>query len=62
MCKTFQYFRIIQHIQEFAHDKSHLLDYIISSKSDNFVSITHVSDFVSDHRALHGKLECTRGN
>ena len=38
----------------------HLLDYIISDAE--LVNSAGVSDFVSDHCALHASLVCMRGN
>ena len=38
----------------------HLLDYIITRKDCNIISDFLVSDFISDHRALHASLQCIR--
>ena len=38
------------------HNICHLLDYIITRKDSSGVSNLYVSDFISDHRALHVSL------
>ena len=42
------------------HRSHHLLDYIITRKDCNIISDCLVSDFISDHRALHASLQCIR--
>ena len=39
---------------------AHLLDYISTRKDCNIISDFLVSDFISDHRALHASLQCIR--
>ena len=43
-------------------DSGHLIDYIITRKDRSGVSnlYQYVSDFISDHRALHVSLTCSR--
>ena len=38
----------------------HLLDYIITRKHCEYISNCTVSDFISDHRALHTLVRCIR--
>ena len=44
------------------HNSGHLLDYIITRKDISGVSNLYVSDFISDHRALHVLLTCSRAH
>ena len=44
------------------HNSGHLLDYIITRKDSSGVSNLYVSDFISDHRALHVSLRCSRAH
>ena len=46
-------FDCVQHIDKPTHNSGHLLDYIITRKDNSGVSNLYVSDFISDHRALH---------
>ena len=50
----------VQHIDKATHNSGHLLDYIITRKDSSGVSNLYVSDFISDHRALHVSLTCSR--
>ena len=50
----------VQHITEPTHRSQHLLDYIISDA--DLVNSAGVSDFISDHCALHASLVCTRSH
>ena len=52
-------YNLVQHITEPTHRIQHLLDYIIS---DAELVSAGVSDFVSDHCALHASLVCTRSH
>ena len=42
------------------HRSHHFLDYIITRKNCNIISDFTVSDFISDHRALHASLQYIR--
>ena len=53
-------YNLVQHITEHTHRSQHLLDYIISDAE--LVNSAGVSDFVSDHCALHASLVCTRSH
>ena len=44
------------------HNSGHVLDYIITRKHNTGVSNLYVSDFISDHRALHVSLTCSRAH
>ena len=44
------------------HNSGHLLDYIITRKDSSGVSNLYVSDFISDHRALHVSLTYSRAH
>ena len=57
--KTFDF---VQHIDKPKHNSGHLLDYIITWKDSSGVSNLYVSDFISDHRALHVSLTCIRAH
>ena len=52
-------FDCVQHIDKPTHNSGHLLDYIITRKDSSGVSNLYVSDFISDHRALHVSLTCS---
>ena len=52
-------FDFVQHIDKPTHNSGHLLDYIITKKGSSGVSNLYVSDFISDHRALHVSLTCS---
>ena len=52
-------FDFVQHIDKPTHNSGHLLYYIITKKDISGVSIVYVSDFISDHRALHVSLTCS---
>ena len=47
-------YNLVQHITEPTHRSQHLLDYIISDA--DLVNSAGVSDFISDHCALHASL------
>ena len=51
-------FNLQQHIKNPTHKSGHLLDYIISD--DRLINSVSVSDFISDHCALHVTIACTR--
>ena len=53
-------YNLVHHITEPTHRSQHLLDYIISNAE--LVNSAGVSDFVSDHCALHASLVCTRSH
>ena len=55
-------FNCVQHIDKSTHNSGHLLDYIITKKDSSGVSNLYVSDFISDHRALHVSLTCSRAH
>ena len=55
-------FDCVQHIDKPTHNSGHLLDYIIPRKDSSGVSNLNVSDFISDHRALHVSLTCSRAH
>ena len=57
--ETFDY---VQHIDKPTHNSGHLHDYIITRKDSSGVSNLYVSDFISDHRALHVSLTCSRAH
>ena len=51
---------LVQHITETTHRRPHLLDDF--SSDSELVNSAGVSDFVSDHCALHASLVCTRSH
>ena len=53
-------FNLYQHIENSTHKSGHLLDYIISD--DQLINSVSLSDFVSDHCALHATITCTRNH
>ena len=55
-------FDFVQHIDKLTHNSGQLLDYIITRKDSFNVSNLYVSDFISDHRALHVSLTCSRAH
>ena len=55
-------FDFVQHIDKPTHNSGHLLDYIITRKDNSGVSNLYVSDIISDHRALHVLLTCSRAH
>ena len=55
-------FDCVQHIDKPTHNSGHLLDYIITRKDSPGVSNLYVSDFISDHRALHVSLTCSKAH
>ena len=55
-------FDFVQHIDKPTHNSGHLLDYIITMKDSSGVSNMYVSDFISDYRALHVSLTCSRAH
>ena len=57
-----EFFDCVQHIDKPTHNSGHLLDYIITRKDSSGVSNLYVSDFISDHRALHVSLTCSRAH
>ena len=59
-CNILETFGFVQNICTETHRSHHLLDYIITRKDCNIISDFLVSDFISDHRALHASLQCIR--
>ena len=59
-CNILETFGFVQNICTETHRSHHLLDYIITRKDCNIISDFLVSDFISDHRALHAWLQCIR--
>ena len=55
-------FDFVQHIDKPTHNSGHLLGDIITRKDSSGVSNLYVSDFISDHRALHVSLTCNRAH
>ena len=55
-------FDFVQHIDKPTRNSCHLLDYIITRKGSSGVSNLYVSDCISDHRALHVSLTCSRAH
>ena len=55
-------FDFVQHIDKPTHNSGQLFDYIITRKDSSGVSNLYVSDFISDHRALHVSLACSRAH
>ena len=55
---TLESYNLHQHVTNSTHKSGHLLDYIISD--NQLVSSVLVSDFISDHCALHAIIVCTR--
>ena len=55
-------FNFVQHIDKPTHNSGNLLGYIITRKDSSGVSNLYVSDFISDHRALHVSLTCSRAH
>ena len=55
-------FDCVHHIDKPTHNSGHLHDYIITRKDSSGVSNLYVSDFISDHRALHVSLTCSRAH
>ena len=53
-------YNLHQHIKNPTHKSGHLLDYIISDKQ--LINAVSVSDFISDHCALHATIVCTRNH
>ena len=51
-------FNLQQHVKNPTYESGHLLDYIISD--DRLINSVSVSDFISDHCALHATIACTR--
>ena len=51
-------FGFVQNICTETHRSHYLLDYIITRKDCNIISDCPISDFISDHRVLHGSLQC----
>ena len=51
-------FNLQQHIKNSTHKSGHLLDYIISD--GRLINSVSISDFISDHCALHATIACTR--
>ena len=56
-CNILETFGFVQDICTQTHRSHHLLDYIITRKDCNIISDFLVSDFISDHRALHASLQ-----
>ena len=59
-CNILETFGFVQNKCTETHRSHHLLDYIITIKDCNIISDFLVSDFISDHRALHPSLQCKR--
>ena len=60
-CNILETFGFVQNICTETHGSHHLLVYIITRKDCNIIiSDFLVSDFISDHRALHASLQCIR--
>ena len=55
-------FDCVQHIDKPTYNSGHLLDYIITRKDGSGVLNLYVSDFISDHRALHVSLTSSRAH
>ena len=55
-------FDFVQHIDKPTHNSGHLLDYIITRRDNSGVSNLYLSDFISDHRALHVSITCSRAH
>ena len=53
-------FGLVQRIDIPTYENGHLLDYIITRESDNFVSEFIVFDKISNHMALHVSITCQR--
>ena len=53
-------FNLYKHNENSTHKSGHLLDYIISD--DQLINSVSLSDFVSDHCALHATITCTRNH
>ena len=60
VCNILETFGFVQNICTETHRSHHLLDYSITRKDCNIISDFLVSDFISDHRALHASLQCIR--
>ena len=56
----FETYNLHQHIKNPTHKSGHLLDYIIGDKQ--LINAVSVSDFISDHCALHATIVCTRNH
>ena len=56
----FETFGFTQNINVTTSKHHHLLDYIITRKYCEYISNFAVSHFISDHRALHASVRCTR--
>ena len=59
-CNILETFGFVQHIWTETHRSHHLLDCIITRKDCNIISDFLVSDFISDHSALHASLQFIR--
>ena len=59
-CNILETLKFVQNICTETHRSHHLLDFIITRKDCTIVSDFLVSDFISDHRALHASLQCIR--
>ena len=58
----FEIYGFVQNIDVETSKHLHLLDYIITRKDCDYTSNFEVSDFISDHRALHLSLRCLRSH
>ena len=58
----FETYGFVQNIDVATSKHLHLLDYIITRKDCDYTSNFEVSDFISDHRALHLSLRCLRSH
>ena len=57
-CNILETFGFVQTVCAETHRSHHLLDYIITRKGCTSISDFLVSDFISDHSALHASLQC----
>ena len=57
-CNIIETFGSVRNICAETHLSHHLLDYNITRKDCNIISDFTVSDFISDHMAIHPSLQC----
>jgi hypothetical protein len=57
-----QSYGFIQHVEEPTHEKGHMLDLVMSRLDDKVVRSTHVSSPISDHCAIHCRLDLRKAN
>ena len=60
MFNLLETYNLHQHIKNPTHKSGHLLDYIIDDKQ--LINAVSVSDFISDHCALHATIVYTRNH